>query len=108
MANCSLLNFSGDIINWKKKKWTTVEDVIVEDIEPSVFCIVPLIKQIATVPEPVTFQEAKFLSNFMSCKIPSLQDNLTEISDMIKNELNLQVEILVVVHPDYDESWPGL
>ena len=92
MANCSLLNISGDLINWEEKKWTTVEDAIIEDIDPSAFCKVPLIKQVAAVPEPVTFQEAKFLSNFMSCRMPSLQDNLTELSDKIKNEFDLQVE----------------
>ena len=91
MTSCSFENITGDIVTWKKENWITKEDVILEYLNQHSFCKEPIAKKVVVIPEPVTFSEAIFLTNFLSCKIPSINDDIPRFNSKVKNKLELQV-----------------
>ena len=91
MVTCSYIE-TGDLISWEKENWVSVEDVSIEDVDQDYFCKELVAKHFVGIPEPVTFSDAKFLTNFLSCEIPSASDDMKEFHSTIKNGLDLQVQ----------------
>ena len=83
-------SLSNDVI-WTRDKWLQFGNVDLVEVGDAEFCKEST--DTIAFPEAVTFDDALFLSNFVSCALPTLDDTLDNFYDFAKSRLNTQVQI---------------
>jgi len=87
-ADCQGDSLEGDLVTWAEEKWVTEDDVTIAPLARETLCDNdPFAVRLVSIPEPVTYKQAAFVANFLSCRIPSELDQ--SFYDGIKASVNL-------------------
>ena len=88
---CTPTSSLSNAVIWTRNKWLQFGNVDLSEVDDVEFCKDSSITDTIAFPEAVTFDDALFLSNFVSCTLPPLDDTIDNFYDFAKTRLNTQV-----------------